>query len=208
MALFISSKGQEAAEVASASTLAAHDWIFWYLRTWGAALTRGITSATLFQWLHGVEEHQVAADLLAHHAMLPYILVGNHLPHAVGFAASKMMQGDDAVSIAYFGDGATSTADFHGAANFAAIHHIPIVFFCQNNGVDVSTPLAAQTAVPIYQKARAYGFSGVIVDSRDPFAVYDAMQKALRRARDHRGPTLIEAVVDRLDPHTTAIGVE
>jgi TPP-dependent pyruvate/acetoin dehydrogenase alpha subunit len=66
-----------------------------------------------------------------------------------------MMQGDDAVSIAYFGDGATSTADFHGAANFAAIHHIPIVFCCHNNGVAVSTPLAAQTAVPIYQKARA-----------------------------------------------------
>ena len=208
MALFISSKGQEAAEVASASALAAHDWIFWYLRTWGAALTRGITSATLFQWLYGVEEHQVATDFLAHHAMLPYILVGNHLPHTVGFAASKMMQGDDAVSIAYFGDGATSTADFHGAANFAAIHHIPIVFFCHNNGIAVSTPLAAQTAAPIYQKARAYGFPGVIVDGRDPFAVYDATQKALRRARDHRGPTLIEAVVDRLDPHTTAIGVE
>src|SRR5437016_5909385 len=109
MALFISSKGQEGAEVASASALATHDWIFWYLRTWGAALTRGITSATLFQWLYGVEEHQVATDFLAHHAMLPYILVGNHLPHTVGFAASKMMQGDDAVSIAYFGDGATST---------------------------------------------------------------------------------------------------
>jgi len=119
-----------------------------------------------------------------------------------------MMQGDDAVSIAYFGDGATSTADFHGAANFAAIHHIPLVFFCHNNGVAVSTPLARQTAVPIYQKARAYGFPGVLVDGRDPFAVYDATQKALRRARDHRGPTLIEAVVDRLDPHTTAIGVE
>src|SRR5439155_3479647 len=120
MPLFISSKGQEAAEVASASALAAHDWIFWYLRSWGTALTRGITSATLFQWLYGVEEHQVAADLLAHHAMLPYILVGNHLPHAVGLAASKMRQAHDAMSIAYFGDGATSTADSHGAAKFPA----------------------------------------------------------------------------------------
>jgi TPP-dependent pyruvate/acetoin dehydrogenase alpha subunit/pyruvate/2-oxoglutarate/acetoin dehydrogenase E1 component len=208
LALFISSKGQEAAEVGSACALAAQDWIFWYLRTWGAALTRGVTSTTLFQWLYGLEDRQVVEHLLAHHSMLPYILVGNHLPHATGFAASKMMQGEDAVSLAYFGDGATSTADFHGAANFAAIHHLPIVFFCHNNGVAVSTPLVAQTAVPIYQKARAYGFPGVLVDGRDPFAVYDATQKALRRARDHRGPTLIEAVVDRLDPHTTAIGVE
>jgi len=208
MPLFISSKGQEAAEVASAFALAAHDWIFWYLRAWGAALTRGITSATLFKWLYGIEDQQVVAHLLARHSMLPYILVGNHLPHAVGFAASKVMHGEDAVIMAYFGDGATSTADFHGAANFAAIHHLPIVFFCHNNGVAVSTPLACQTAVPLYRKATAYGFPGIVVDGRDPFAVYDATQRALRRARETRGPTLIEALVDRLDPHTTAIGVD
>jgi TPP-dependent pyruvate/acetoin dehydrogenase alpha subunit len=147
MPLFISSKGQEAAEVASASALATDDWIFWYLRTWGAALTRGITSATLFKWLYGIEDQQVVAHLLACHSMLPYILVGNHLPHAVGFAASRVMHREDVVVMAYFGDGATSTADFHGAANFAAIHHLPIVFFCHNNGVAVSTPLACQTAV-------------------------------------------------------------
>src|SRR6266705_4592879 len=203
MPLFISSKGQEAAEVASASALAAHDWIFWYLRAWGAALTRGITSATLFKWLYGIEDQQVVAHLLARHSMLPYILVGNHLPHAVGFAASKVMHGEDAVIMAYFGDGATSTADFHGAANFAAIHHLPIVFFCLNNSIAVSTSLAYQTAVPIYRKAMAYGFPGIVVDGRDPFAVYDATQRALRRARETRGPTLIEALVDRLDPHTT-----
>src|SRR5436305_1625268 len=106
MPIFISSKGQEAAEVASASALAAHDWIFWYLRAWGAALTRGITSASLFKWLYGIEDQQIVAHLLARHSMLPYILVGNHLSHAVGFAASKVMHGEDAVVMAYFGDGA------------------------------------------------------------------------------------------------------
>jgi len=206
--IFISSKGQEAAEVASASALAEHDWIFWYMRAWGAAITRGITLATLFKMMYGVADQQVVTDILERRSMLPYILVGNNLPHAVGFAASKVMRGEDAVVMAYFGDGATSTADFHGAANFAAIHHLPVIFFCHNNGVAVSTPLAYQTAVPIYAKARAYGFPGVIVDGRDPFAVYEATQKAVRRARDKRLPTLIEAVVDRLDPHTTAIGVE
>jgi len=208
MAIFISSKGQEAAEVASASALAEHDWIFWYMRSWGAAITRGITLETLFKMLYGVADQQIAAHILAQRSMLPYILVGHNLPHAVGFAASKAMRGEEAVIMAYFGDGATSTADFHGAANFAAIHHLPIVFFCHNNGVAVSTPLACQTAVPIYTKARAYGFPGVIVDGRDPFAVYEATRKALRRAREKRLPTLIEAVVDRLDPHTTAIGVD
>jgi TPP-dependent pyruvate/acetoin dehydrogenase alpha subunit/pyruvate/2-oxoglutarate/acetoin dehydrogenase E1 component len=208
MALFISSKGQEAAEVASAYALAKQDWIFWYMRSWGAAITRGIKIETLFKFLYGVEEQQVATQILEQSSMLPYILVGNNLPHAVGFAASKVMGGEDAVIIAYFGDGATATADFHGAANFAAIHKIPVVFFCHNNGVAVSTSLACQTAVPIYRKARAYGFPGVIVDGRDPFAVYEATQKALRRARETRVPTLIEAVVDRLDSHTTAIGVD
>jgi 2-oxoisovalerate dehydrogenase E1 component len=208
MPLFISSKGQEAAEVASAYALAEQDWIFWYIRSWGAAITRGIKIETLFKFLYGVEEQQVATQILAQGSMLPYLLVGNNLPHAVGFAASKVMSGEDTVIIAYFGDGATSTVDFHGAANFAAIHKIPVVFFCHNNGVAVSTSLACQTAVPIYRKARAYGFPGVIVDGRDPFAVYDATQKALRRAREKRVPTLIEAVIDRLDPHTTAIGVD
>src|SRR5262249_224502 len=95
-----------------------------------------------------------------------------------------------------------------GAANFAAIHNLPIVFFCHNNSIAVSTSLEYQTAVPIYHKARAYGFPGVIVDGRDPFAVYEATNKALPRPREHRVPTAIEAVVDRPDPPTTAIGVE
>ncbi len=93
MPIFISSKGQEAAEVASAYALAAHDWIFWYMRSWGAAITRGVTIDTLFKMLYGVEGPQVAAHILAQRSMLPYILVGNHLPHAVGFAASKAMDG-------------------------------------------------------------------------------------------------------------------
>src|SRR5262249_28983601 len=110
LSIFISSRGQEAAEVASAYALAAHDWIFWYMRSWGAAITRGITLDTLFKMQYGVEGPQVVANILAQRSMLPYILVGNHLPHAVGFAASKAMDGEDAVVIAYFGDGATSTA--------------------------------------------------------------------------------------------------
>src|SRR5262249_54105556 len=208
LAIFISSKGQEAAEVASASALAESDWIFWYMRSWGAAITRGITIATLFKMLYGVADQQIVAHILERRSMLPYILVGNNLPHAVGFAASKVMRDENAVIMAYFGDGATSTPDFHGAANFAAVHHLPIIFFCHNNGIAVSTSLGYQTAVPIYTKARAYGFPGVIVDGRDPFAVYEATQKALRRAREKRLPTLIEAVVDRLDPHPTSIGVD
>src|SRR6266852_2218606 len=79
MAIFISSKGQEAAEVASASALAEHDWIFWYMRSWGAAITRGITLDTLFQLLYGIADQQVVAHILERRSMLPYILVGNNL---------------------------------------------------------------------------------------------------------------------------------
>jgi len=104
----------------------------------------------------------------------------------------------------YFGDGATSEGDFHEACNFAAVFKAPVVFFCQNNQWAISVPVAAQTVAPIWRKADAYGFPGVLVDGNDVLAVYRATKDAAARARDEGTPTLIEAFTYRIGAHSTA----
>jgi TPP-dependent pyruvate/acetoin dehydrogenase alpha subunit len=103
------------------------------------------------------------------------------------------------------GDGASSSADFHAAANFAGVYRLPVVFFCQNNQWAISVPLAAQTAsTSIAVKALAYGFPGVRVDGNDLLAVIQATSAAVERARRGEGPTLVEAVTFRMGGHSSS----
>jgi pyruvate dehydrogenase E1 component alpha subunit len=133
------------------------------------------------------------------------IPVATQLPHAVGLAYAAQYKDDDAVVLAYFGDGATSEGDFHEAANFAGVWHVPVVFLCQNNQWAISVPLKKQTnSRTLAQKALAYGFPGLQVDGNDLLAVYTATREAVARARAGEGPTLIECVTYRLGVHTTA----
>jgi pyruvate dehydrogenase E1 component alpha subunit len=108
------------------------------------------------------------------------------------------------VTIAYFGDGATSEGDFHEAANLAGVRRLPMVLFCQNNGWAISVPTASQTAGEIWQRAEGYGFPGVRVDGNDVLAVYEVTREAVARARAGGGPTLIEALTYRIGAHSTA----
>jgi pyruvate dehydrogenase E1 component alpha subunit len=131
--------------------------------------------------------------------------VGTHIPQAVGTAWAAKMRGDKIVTIAYFGDGATSKGDFHEALNFAGVFKTPTLFFCQNNQFAISVPRSAQTASEtIAQKAFAYGVDGIQVDGNDLFAVYAATKAAVDKARGGGGATLIEGVTFRFGPHTTA----
>ncbi len=130
--------------------------------------------------------------------------VATQIPHAAGMALAAKLRGEPGAIIVYFGDGATSRGDFHEGLNFAAIHKLPVVFFCENNGYAISVPYRLQTATPtIAEKAAAYGMPGVTVDGRDPLAVYDATVQALGRTRRGGGPSLVEAKVARLTPHTS-----
>ena len=108
------------------------------------------------------------------------------------------------MTIAYFGDGATSEGDFHEAANLAGVRRLPLVLFCQNNGWAISVPTASQTAGEIWRRAEGYGFPGVRVDGNDVLAVYAATREAVERARSGGGPTLIEALTYRIGAHSTA----
>jgi pyruvate dehydrogenase E1 component alpha subunit len=196
-------KGQEAAQIGSVAALTPHDWMVPSFRETAAMLWRGWPIEKMLMFFAGyLEGGQPAPDQRDLPITIP---VATQLPHAVGLAYAVQYKDDDAVVMAYFGDGATSEGDFHEAANFAGVWHVPVVFVCQNNQWAISVPLKKQThSRTIAQKALAYGFPGIQVDGNDLFAVYAATREAVARARAGEGPTLIECVTYRLGVHTTA----
>ncbi|BCB90716.1 hypothetical protein Psuf_080290 [Phytohabitans suffuscus] len=133
-----------------------------------------------------------------------------HAPGDPGAARSRPRlrragPGEDTVALAFVGDGATSEGDFHEALNFAAVFHLPVVFFVQNNQYAISVPVSRQTAAPsLAHKAVGYGMPGVLVDGNDAAAVLSVVGEAARRAREGEGPTLVEATTYRIDAHTNA----
>src|SRR3954453_13697259 len=110
----------------------------------------------------------------------------------------------DAAVIAYFGDGATAQGDVNESFVFASVYNAPVVFFCQNNQWAISEPSERQTRIPLYQRARGFGFPGVRVDGNDVLAVHAVTSAALDRARSGGGPTFIEAYTYRMGAHTTS----
>src|SRR5262249_12138919 len=132
-------------------------------------------------------------------------VIGTQLVHAMGAAWAAKAQKRDDVMMGYMGDGASSSSDFHAAANFAGVMKMPVVFFCQNNQWAISVPLSKQTASSsIAIKAIAYGFPGVRVDGNDLLAVIAATREAVARARSGGGPTLIEALTFRMGGHSSS----
>jgi pyruvate dehydrogenase E1 component alpha subunit len=132
------------------------------------------------------------------------IVIGDQTLHATGYAMGIQRDcADDEAVIVYFGDGATSQGDVSEAFNFASVFNAPVVFFCQNNQWAISVPQERQSGVPLYQRARGFGFPGVRVDGNDVLACYAVTQQALRAAHEGQGPTLIEAFTYRMGAHTT-----
>jgi pyruvate dehydrogenase E1 component alpha subunit len=196
-------KGQEAAQIGSVASLTPRDWMVPSFRETAAMLWRGWPIEKLLSFFAGcVEGGQPRPGQRDLPITIP---VGTQLPHAVGLAYAAQYKDDDAVVLAYFGDGATSEGDFHEAMNFAAVFQTPVVFVCQNNQWAISVPRARQThAATLAQKALAYDMPGIQVDGNDILAVHVAATEAVERARSGGGPTLIECVTYRLEVHTTA----
>jgi pyruvate dehydrogenase E1 component alpha subunit len=213
---YVPSFGEEAAQVGSAFALAPHDWIFPAYREQGAALLRGYPLKKLACQFFGNSGDDIKGRQMPNHYGTPAVNfasasspVGTQIVQAVGASYACRLRGDDAVTLVYFGDGATSSPDFHTGMNFAAVWKTATVFFCKNNGYAISLPVARQTGTAtLAEKAYAYGFSGVRVDGNDLLAVYQATKEAVERARgvsdSAPGPTLIEAVTFRMGPHSSA----
>jgi 2-oxoisovalerate dehydrogenase E1 component alpha subunit len=107
------------------------------------------------------------------------------------------------VALCWFGDGAASEGAAHEAMNFAAVHRLPVVFICENNGLAISVPAELQAAAPIAARAAGYGMAGAALDGTDGDAVYDATTIAVERARRGEGPSLLELHVPRIVPHSS-----
>ncbi len=130
--------------------------------------------------------------------------VATQMVHGAGVAYALKMDGTDKVVMTCYGEGAGSEGDTHEAFNFASIYRLPEIFVCQNNGFAISTPMRKEYAVEYAaQRAAGYGFPGVTVDGRDPVTCYVVSKEAVARARAGEGPTLIEALVDRLGAHSS-----
>lgn len=209
---YVPCTGQEAAEIGSGFALQEGDWIFPSYRDHGVALLRGYPLVSLFGQLFGNASDTTKGRQMPNHWCDRSINlvsvsspVATHLPHAVGAAYASMLRREKVATIAYFGDGGTSTEVFHAAMNFAGVYRTPTIFFCSNNHYAISLPVSRQTASDsIAQKASAYGFEGVRVDGNDVLAVHKVTRDALVKARAGGGPSLIEAVTYRMGPHTTA----
>jgi pyruvate dehydrogenase E1 component alpha subunit len=204
--------GQEAAQVGCALALTRDDWIFPAYRELAVALTRGASLKSILDQLMGnsadltkgrqMPNHFGFAD---QHFVTASSPIGTQITQAVGAAMAAQRRKQSIVTVPFFGDGATSSNDFHAGMNFAGVFRTPTVFFCQNNQWAISLPREKQThSKTLAEKADAYGFPGVVVDGTDLRAVYHAVAEARQRALRGDGPTLIEAQVYRLGPHSTS----
>jgi len=204
--------GQEAVNVATGLVTNPEDWVFPGLREQLVALVRGFS---LEAYAHSIYAndldtargrqmpcHPTAREV---HYVSMSSVIGTQISQAVGLAYALRRRGDPGVVLAFFGDGATSSNDFHAGMNFAGVFQLPVVFVCANNQWAISVPVERQTAAPtLTSKAAAYGMSGQRVDGTDFAAVYRALDEALRRARAGRGPAMIEFLTYRMTPHSTS----
>ncbi|HET6412070.1 MAG TPA: thiamine pyrophosphate-dependent enzyme [Anaeromyxobacter sp.] len=209
---YVGAVGEEATVVGSAAGMEEGDWIFPSYREHAAALMRGLPLTSFLCGLFGnADDILKGRQMPCHEAWRPGRFlsisspIATQLPQAVGAAWAARLRGDDMVSLVYFGEGATSAHDFHTGLNFAAVHRVPVVFLCRNNGWAISVPRERQMATEtVAQKAHAYGTRAERVDGNDLVAVHGATRRARARAAAGEGPTLLECVTYRMEGHSTS----
>ena len=205
--------GHEACQVGSALALrAGRDFALPYYRDIGVAVTLGMTSReVMLGFFARAGDPSSGGRQMPNHwskAELRIIsgssVVGTQIPHAAGVALASKLRGEKDVTMVWFGEGATSQGDFHEGLNFAGIHKLPVVFFCENNGYAISEAQWKEMAVDnVADRAKAYGFEGAMVDGNDAMAVYQTTKWAVEETRRGRGPKLVEAKTYRIVPHSS-----
>ncbi|MCJ7826868.1 MAG: pyruvate dehydrogenase (acetyl-transferring) E1 component subunit alpha [Demequinaceae bacterium] len=210
LGLWVSSLGQEAAQIGSGHALTDRDWVFPAYREHAIAMLRGIDLADILKIFRGLEHSSWVPS--EHNFHIYSFVIGAHTLHATGYAMAMDRDGlvgsgrpdHDAAVVCYFGDGAISEGDTNEALTFAAVNNAPIVFFCQNNQYAISEPTSRQSKVDLAQRASGVGIPGVRVDGNDVLASYAVTKQALERARSGGGPSFIEAFTYRMSAHTTS----
>jgi len=213
-AFAVTGQGHEAAQVGSAYAIKRGiDWVLPYYRDVGVMIALGMSPHEILLGLFAkADDPSSGGRQMPCHWSWPEArvvtrssVIAANLPHAAGIAYASKLRGLKEVSIAYFGEGATSEGDFHEAVNFAAIHKLPVVFFCENNGYAISESQEKQMSVlHVADRAKGYDIDGQTVDGNDIVAVHQTAQWSIDECRRGRGPKLIEAKTYRLVPHTSS----
>lgn len=198
-------KGQEAAQIGSGAALdLARDFAFPTYREMGVAVAMGVDLIGYFASHHGSWHGGLYDPLASRFAPINAVVAGSVL-HAMGWAKGEKLSHGTGVSLAYFGDGASSQGDVHEAMNFAGVDDLPVIFFCQNNGWAISLPTERQVAGgSVAARAAGYGLAAEVIDGNDVVEVFEATNRALQRARSGGGATVIEAMTYRVGPHSTS----
>ncbi len=206
---FYTGRGNEAAAVGVASAMRPEDGGTPLHRDMGVHVTRGVEPWRIFaQYMAREDGPARGRDGNVHLALIEQNLIAmvSHLPAmmpvAVGLALAFRIRNERRVSVCWYGDGAAARGDAHEAMNFAGVRRLPMVFVCDNNQYAYSTPPQLEYACAnLADRAAAYGFEGVVVDGTDVLAVYTEAKRAIEKARDGGGPTLIECVTLRMEGH-------
>ena len=204
--------GQEAVNVAAGLVSRTEDWIFPGLREQLVAVVRGFPLVDYAHSIFGDARDPARGRQMPCHPTargVHYVsmssVIGTQISQAVGLAYALRLRHDPGVSLAFFGDGATSSNDFHAGLNLAGVFQLPVVFVCANNQWAISVPVERQTAAStLASKAAAYGIPGRRLDGTDFVAVYRELAVALRDARSGDGPTMLELLTYRMTPHSSS----
>src|ERR1043165_8798824 len=206
---FYTGRGNEAAAIGIAMAMAPEDVGAPLHRDMGVHITRGVEPWRIFaNYMARVDGPMRGRDGNIHlgDARLGLIAMVSHLPAmlpvAVGCALAFRIREERRVAVAWFGEGASARGDTHEGMNLAAVRRLPVVFVCDNNQWAYSTPTHLEYAVEhLADRAQAYGFEGVVVDGTDALAVYREARRAIDKAREGGGPTLIECQTLRMEGH-------
>lgn len=201
--------GQEAAAVGVCFSLRREDYVFGTHRGHGIYIAKGGDLKPLAAELYGKSTGCAKGKGGSMHVIAPEVgllgtssIVGGDIPLAVGAALAARLQENGKVAVAFFGDGAVDEGSFHESLNFASLRKLPVLFVCENNFYAThSHQLARQPSDNIYKRATAYGMPGVRVDGNDVVAVFRAARRAVKRARNGEGPTLLECRTYRWKEH-------
>jgi len=202
LGIFTPIVGQEAAQIGAGRAMRPRDYAFTTYREHGIAWCKGIDLRAILRMFRGVTNGGWDPQ---EYAMATYsIVIGDHVPHAVGYAMGIQRDGADDVAVAFYGDGASSQGDVHESFVFASVFGSPVLFYLQNNHLAISVAVERQAKHPLVERADGYGIPGIRVDGNDVLACLAVTRAALERIRSGGGPMLIEAVTYRMGSHTTS----
>lgn len=212
LSFYMAALGEEATTVGGAAGLEPQDMIMGQYREQGALMFRGFSLENFMNQLFSNEKDLGKGRQMPIHYgsnELNYMTIssplGTQIPQATGYAYGQKLQGLDAVTLCYFGEGAASEGDFHAGLNMAAVQQAPVIFFCRNNGYAISTPSDEQyKGNGIASRGVGYGIKTLRIDGNDILAVLKAMQLARAYAVKENAPVLIEAMSYRLGAHSTS----